>query len=130
MTGIDTNVLVRYLVQDDLEQAKKATRFIATQCTADDPGYINRVVLCELVWVLETAYGYPRETVAPVLERLLRTTQFRIEDHPEAWLSLREYQQGADFADTLIATLNRRAGCARTMTFDRKAARHTGFALL
>ncbi|MFZ0889220.1 MAG: type II toxin-antitoxin system VapC family toxin [Candidatus Binataceae bacterium] len=130
MTGIDTNVLVRYLVQDDADQAKKAARFIANECSADAPGLINRIVMCELVWVLETAYGYPRGGVAFALEKILRTTQFRIEDHQEAWSSLREYQAGADFADALIAAVNRRLGCERTVTFDRRAGRRPGFVVL
>lgn len=130
MIGIDTNVLVRYLVQDDPEQARKASRFIANQCSSEDPGLINRIVLCELVWVLESAYGYGRETVAVALEKLLRTAQFAIEDHQDAWVSLREYQAGADFADSLIAAGNRRLGCERTVTFDRKAGRRPGFVLL
>ncbi len=130
MVGIDTNVLVRYLVQDDPEQARKATRFIANECSAEDPGLVNRVVLCELVWVLETAYGYARETVALALEKILRAAELTIEDHQEAWSSLREYQDGADFADSFIAAVNRHLGCERTVTFDRKAARRAGFALL
>ncbi len=130
MTGIDTNVLVRYLVQDDPDQAKKAARFIANECSSDDPGLLNRIVLCELVWVLESAYGYPREKVAFALEKILRTTQFRIEDHQEAWSSFREYQEGGDFADAFIAAVNRRLGCERTVTFDRKAARRPGFVAL
>jgi predicted nucleic-acid-binding protein len=64
------------------------------------------------------------------LERILRTTQFKIEDHQEAWSSLREYQAGADFADELIAAVNRRLGCDRTVTFDRRAGRRPGFAVL
>jgi len=130
MTGIDTNVLVRYLVQDDPEQAKKAARFVTNECSPEDPGLINRIVLCELVWVLESAYGYAREQVSLALEKILRTTQFTIEDHQEAWSSFRQYQEGADFADSFIAFVNRRHGCERTATFDRKAARHLGFALL
>lgn len=130
MTGVDTNVLIRYLVQDDPDQARKATRFIANECSSDDPGLINRIVLCEVVWVLETAYGYPRDQVAVVLEKILRATQLRIEDHPEAWASFREYQDGADFADAFIAAINRRLGCDRTVTFDRRAGRRPGFAPL
>lgn len=130
MTGIDTNVLVRYLVEDDPDQFRRATRFIANECSGDDPGLINRIVLCELVWVLETAYGYSRETVARALELILRTRQFRVEDHQEAWASFEEYRDGADFADTFIAAVNRRLGCERTVTFDRKAGARPGFALL
>ena len=74
MIGIDTNVLVRHLVQDDLSQSRAATQVITKQCTRDEPGFINRIVLCELVWVLESAYGYPKDTIAAVLEKLLRTS--------------------------------------------------------
>lgn len=130
MTGIDTNVLVRYLVQDDPEQARKATRFITNGCSSEDPGLINRIVLCELVWVLETAYGYPRAEVALALEKILRTTQFEIENQQEAWLSFREYQGGSDFADAFIAAVNRQFGCDGTVTFDRKAGRRPGFVVL
>ncbi len=84
MTGIDTKVLVRYLVQDDPEQARKATRFITNECASEDPGFINRIVLSELVWVLETAYGYAREQVSLALGKILRTAHFEIEGHQEA----------------------------------------------
>lgn len=130
MTGIDTNVLVRFLVQDNPEQARKAADLITRECSAEDPGLINRIVLCELVWVLESAYGYPRESVALALEKILRTIQFRIEDHQEAWLSFGQYKDGADFADSFIAAVNRRHGCERTVTFDRKAGRRSGFTAL
>ena len=130
MTGIDTNVLVRYLVQDDPDQARKAERFISNECSAEAPALINRIVMCELVWVLETAYGYPRATVAFALEKILRTTQFLVEDHQSAWLSLREYQAGGDFADVFIGAVNRELGCSHTVTFDRKAARRSTFTLL
>ena len=130
MTGIDTNVLVRYLVQDDPEQGRRAARFIANECTTEEPGLINRIVMCELVWVLESAYRYPRNAVALALERILRTAQLRIEDHQEAWSSLREYQEGADFADAFIAAVNRRLGFESTVTFDRSAGRRAGFGVL
>jgi predicted nucleic-acid-binding protein len=130
MTGIDTNVLVRYLVKDDADQARKATRFIRNQCSGEDLGLINRIVLCELVWVLETAYEYPRQRVALALENILRTAEFIIEDHQEAWLAFREYQKGGDFADALISAINQRHGCALTVTFDRKADRRPGFRVL
>ena len=63
-------------VKDDVEQGRKAAQFIAKQCSAEDPGLINRIVLCELVWVLETAYEYPRPSVALALENILRTAEF------------------------------------------------------
>jgi predicted nucleic-acid-binding protein len=128
MIGIDTNVLARFLVQDDRDQAAKAARFIVHECSVESPGFINRIVLCELVWVLESAYDYPREKVALALEKILRTRQLKVEDPQEAWTAFREYQDGADFADALIAAVNRRLGCERTVTFDRRAARRPGFA--
>jgi predicted nucleic-acid-binding protein len=127
MIGIDTNVLVRYLVQDDPEQASKATRFITNECSPEDPGFINLIVMCELVWMLETAYGYARESVALALDKILHTAQFKIEEPQEVWSSFRSYGEGADFADSLIAAVNRRFGCQRTVTFDRKAASRPGF---
>lgn len=63
MTGLDTNVLVRYIVQDDAKQARLATRHLESQCTPDSPGRINVIVLCELAWVLARGYGYDRQVV-------------------------------------------------------------------
>ena len=128
MIGIDTNVLVRHLVQDDLRQSREATRVITKQCTRDDPGFINRIVLCELVWVLESAYGYPKDTIVDVLEKLLRTSQLKIEDAQSAWTAFRMYQKGkADYADCLLGVTNRLAGCGSTVTFDQAAMKLEGF---
>lgn len=128
MHGIDTNVLVRYLVQDDPAQARAASRFVKSACTAEHPGFLNRIVLCETVWVLESAYGYPREQIAGVLDRILRTTQLRVEDPAETWSALALYRKGnADFADALLLRTNEREGCEETVTFDRRAARLSGF---
>lgn len=131
MKGIDTNVLVRYLVQDDPLQAKKAGRFIERECSSESPGFINRIVLCELVWVLESAYGYTSAAIAAVLEKILRTRQLKIENLEAAWIALREYQKGgADFADNLLAVVNRQWGCKHTVTFDKKAGPREGFLLI
>jgi predicted nucleic-acid-binding protein len=131
MIGLDTNVLVRHLVQDDPGQSRKATQLITQHCTHDDPGFINRIVLCELVWVLETAYGYPKDTIVAVLDKLLRTSQLKIEGLQAAWTAFRLYQKGkADFADCLMGTTNRIEGCERTVTFDRLAGKIEGFQAL
>jgi predicted nucleic-acid-binding protein len=128
MIGIDTNVLVRHLVQDDLSQSRAATQVITKQCTRDEPGFINRIVLCELVWVLESAYGYPKDTIVAVLEMLLRTSQLKIEDAQSAWTAFRLYQKGkADYADCLLGATNRLAGCDLTVTFDQAALKLEGF---
>jgi predicted nucleic-acid-binding protein len=131
MIGLDTNVLVRHLVQDDPGQSRKATQVIAKQCTRDDPGFINRIVLCELVWVLESAYGYSKDTIVVVLEKLLRTSQLKIEDTQSVWTAFRLYQKGkADFADCLLGTTNRFGGCTETVTFDQAASKLEDFQLL
>jgi len=128
MIGLDMNVLVRYLVQDDPGQSRKAMQVITKQCTRDDPGFINRIVLCELVWVLESAYGYSKDTIVAVLEKLLRTSQLKIEDVQAAWTAFRVYQKGkADFADCLLGTTNQLGGCDTTVTFDQAASKLEGF---
>ncbi len=128
MIGLDTNVLVRYLVQDDPGQSRKAIQVITKQCTRDDPGFINRIALCELVWVLESAYGYSKDTIVAVLEKLLRTSQLKIEDVQTAWTAFRLYQKGnADFADCLMGATNRLSGCETTVTLDQAASKLEGF---
>lgn len=131
MIGLDTNVLVRHLVQDEPSQSRKATHVITKQCTRDDPGFVNRVVLCELVWVLESAYGYPKDTIVAVLEKLLQTTQLKIEDPQTAWTAFRMYQTGkADFADCLLGATNRLRGCDETVSFDQAVGKLDGLRLL
>ena len=128
MIGLDTNVLARYIVQDDARQAKAATRFIEGQCTTLAPGYVSVVVLAELVWVLTTAYRYDRPVVASVIRQVLMTTELLVEDSETAWGALREFETGrVDFADCLIARRNHARGCAHTYTFDRRAAAGSPF---
>jgi predicted nucleic-acid-binding protein len=124
MIGIDTNLLVRHLVQDDEGQACAARDFFRQECSAVSPGWINRIVLCELTWVLERAYRYSRAEVAAALEALAETAEFRLEDSVVVWSALRSYREGiADFADALVAATNRQRGCETTVTLDRKASR-------
>ena len=131
MIGIDTNVLVRYITQDDLAQSAAATVFLESSCSREQPGRVCLIVLCELVWVLARAYEYDRETVSRVLNRLLSAAEFEVEQSLVAWRALRDYQQGgAEYADYLIAHLNAQAEAQYTITFDRKAGRHRLFKLL
>ena len=128
MIGLDTNILVRYLVEDDAVQASKAARLIETRCTEDTPGVVNRVVLCELVWVLESAYDYPRATIAATLENLLRTAELKVDAADAAWPALTAYRGGGvDFSDAFVGRLNRNAGCDGTATFDKGAAKLDDF---
>ena len=131
MIGLDTNVLVRYIVQDDPEQATAAVRLIEGRCTAQSPGYVGVPVLVELVWVLTTAYRFDKAVVIPVLRQILRTAEFTVEDRDTVLAALREFESEAgDFPDCLIAHRNHARGCERTYTFDRRAARGNHFALV
>lgn len=131
MKGLDTNVLIRHLVQDEPAQARLATRFITQQCSRAEPAFINRIVLCETVWVLESAYGYSKEDIAGVLERIMQTQQFIVENVRAAWVALRLYRSSAaDFADCLLAETNREGGCIETVTLDKKAVRAGAMRLL
>jgi len=128
MTGIDTNILVRFLTGDDPKQSPAAERFLKKNCTAEDQGWIGVIVLCELVWVLARGYKYTREEIATVLAQLLKTAEFELEDNGCVRRALRICQeQGGDFADLLIAERNAVVGAEVTYTFDQVAAKLPGF---
>lgn len=131
MKGLDTNVLVRYLVQDDPRQAAAATRFIEKQCTTDSPGFIGEIVLCELAWVLESNYQQSRAEIASIIEQLLQVGQLEVMNPDVAWRALNDYRNSnADFSDHLMARTNEAKGCETTLTFDKKASRQPAFQLL
>ncbi len=131
MTGFDTNVLVRYLVRDDADQAAVVSRLIADAAESGVSVYLNKVVICETVWVLESAYEYPKDEIADALEKLLLTQQFDFEGRDRVWRSLRRYREGkADFADYLIGETNHAHGCDQTTTFDRALRGEDGFTVL
>lgn len=131
MKGLDTNVLIRYIVQDDPAQSAQATKLIEQDDDSEESIYINGIVLCEVVWVLESAYGYSREIIAKVIEQILKTRQFRIHEPDILWQSLSGYKNdGADFADHYISHLNHINGCEYTATFDKKAAKLKYFKLV
>lgn len=131
MIGLDTNIVVRYLAQDDKGQSAAATRLLERELTAEAPGFVSLVALAETVWVMTSLYHADRTAVARAVEGLLSAAQLRLQDAEAVWLALQDYRNStADFSDALIATFARSAGCERTLTFDRAAARHPGFALL
>jgi len=131
MIGLDTNVLVRLLVADDPVQTRQAQHFVGRHCSPESPGFINCVVLAELVWVLAGPYGYGRADIVGALERLLAGTDCVIEHSDAVRAAVADYKLGrADFADALIAAINRAGGCDSTATFDRKAAKGQGFVLV
>ncbi|MGL5010496.1 MAG: PIN domain-containing protein [Paracoccaceae bacterium] len=130
MTGLDTNVLVRFLVQDDAVQAKVVLDLMAT-FTEAEPGFICREVLMELVWVLERAYALPRPDIARALDGLLEARELVIEAADRAAVAVDRYRKGGPgFADQMIALAGQGADCRATVTFDRKAAGLPGMSLL
>ena len=131
MKGIDTNVLVRYLVQDEPKQSKKAAAFIEKYCSIDELCFISHIVLCELTWVLESNYGQSRAAIAEIIEQLLLTAQLEIMESEVVWKAVRDYKNSnADFSDHLLARVNESNGCNETVTFDKKAGKQLLFKLL
>lgn len=130
MIGLDTNVLVRYIMQDDPKQSPKATELIES-LDGDNPGFVTVVSVVELYWVLTSCYDLTNEQVKQALEVLLRTKQILVDRADQVLRALRVFGDGkADFADCLIERTAAGAGCARTMTFDVGAAKHAGMSLI
>lgn len=130
MIGLDTKILVRFLVQDDPDQSAKA-RSLLDRCSVKEPGFISREVLIELVWVLERAYGHSAPSISAALIGLLEAEELVLEESDDVATAAVAYGSGvADFADHMIAAAADRAGCSTLYTFDRKAARHNSVTLL
>jgi predicted nucleic-acid-binding protein len=130
MIGLDTNIIVRYLTQDDPAQSRLATEVIERRLTEVNPGFITIVAMVETVWVLDRVYAQTAPQIASVLERLLETDVLIVESEQEVFTAMIAMKEGqGSFADALIGALGRRAGCSRTLTFDRGALRLQGFEL-
>lgn len=126
MIGLDTNVLVRYVMQDDPRQSARANRLIES-LSADEPGYVSLVAVVELVWVLAGSYGLTRAQVATVLETLLRSKELVVDRAELVTQALKRFGTGgADFADALIERIAATAGCSATLTFDAGAVKAAG----
>lgn len=130
MIGLDTNVIVRYMMQDDPRQSQKATRLIEA-LSADAPGFVPLVVVIELVWVLTSCYDLKRDQIAAAMGGILRTKEFIVDRAEQIAQALRTYHTGsADFADCLIERGATSAGCEKTVTFDVSAAKSAGMTLI
>ena len=130
MTGLDTNVLVRYIMQDDARQSAKATRLMES-LTVEAPGFVSMVSVVELGWVLSSSYDLNRAQVAQAFELLLRTQTVVVDRTDDVVRALRLFKAGsADFADCLIACTAASAGCGQTVTFDVGAAKTAGMRLI
>jgi predicted nucleic-acid-binding protein len=129
--GIDTNVLVRYLAQDDPRQSPLVTRFIEQQLSRSNPGHVSLVALAETVWVLGSRYGVRKADLITAIATLASDGRFVVQHERAVWLALEACENGElDLADALVCYVDREQGCLHTFTLDKKAARHAAFALL
>jgi predicted nucleic-acid-binding protein len=129
--GVDTNVLVRYLTQDDPAQARKVDAFFATAIEDGSRLHVDDIVLCEMVWVLRAAYRLGKPTIAEALERVMNTAIFSFDDRELLRAALSDYLAGpGDFSDYVIGRRNTRTGCEYTVTFDRPLNKASSFVLL
>ena len=130
MIGLDTNVLVRYIMQDDPRQSAKATRLVES-LTSEQPGFVPLVAVVELVWELSSSYGLTRGQLAEALELLLHSKEMVVDRADLVLQAQRRFAKGgADFADCLIERIAQAQGCQTTMTFDARAAKAAGMTLV
>ena len=125
MIGLDTNILVRYLTQDDQQQWQQ----VVTLIQQNQPCFITNIVLCELVWVLKGRnYGFGKDNIIKTLEAMLHSAAFEFESRSTVDQALQRYKQGkADFSDYLIGAISHQAGCTTTVSFDSKLKEEKGF---
>lgn len=130
MWALDTNVLVRYLTQDDKKQSAAASRFIEEELSASRPGFVSLVTLLETVWVLESRYGVERPNLCDLLDDLVSTASLEVQEASAVRQAVGLYRKGkVDIHDALISTLAA-ARSAQVVTFDTKAARRLEMRLL
>jgi len=127
--ALDTNVLVRFLVEDDKAQSAKAAKLVARAVSEDEPLFVSDVVVCETVWVLSAAYRVPRAEIGEILGRLYVATHLRFHDVDRLARALEAFNAGkGDYADYVIREQARAVGCEEVATFDRVLLKETGFA--
>ena len=127
MIGLDTNVLVRYIAQDDPKQSAVATNLI-NSLTKEHPGFVGVVSMVELVWVMQSCYKSTKIEIVNILETILSTRELIIENAETVFRATHVYSgSGADFADCLIERSANKAGCEYSVTFDIDAMKHAGF---
>jgi predicted nucleic-acid-binding protein len=126
--GIDTNVLVRFITQDDPRQSAVANEIFERRLTPDEPGFVSVVAMVETAWVLTRRYRLGERQVAAVIERILQTETLVVESEQAVFTAMTALKDGfGGFSDALVGALGAAAGCRHTLTFDRRAARLPGF---
>jgi predicted nucleic-acid-binding protein len=128
MLGIDTNVLVQYLVKDDQPQFEKSRRLINREVSARAPVLVSLIVLLEAEWVLRSRYEFAKSDILTAFAALLDAAELVFEDEPSIEHAIYAWKDStAEFVDCLINARNRRLGCRATATFDGKALKLDGF---
>lgn len=131
MIGLDTNVIVRYLTQDEPRQSAASTRLFEQVLSVDRPGFVSLITLCEVGWVLAESYGADKRRFHSVVEGLLGSRQIVVEESDLVWRALSAWQKSsAEFSDVLIGEVSLARGCERVVTFDKAAAKLPAFQLL
>lgn len=130
MIGLDTNVVVRYIMQDDPIQSPKANKLIES-LTDDAPGFISLVSIIELYWVLGSCYALSDDQFCQAIEALIHSKQIIVDRADQVIRAIRIFNRGkADFADCLIECIAASRGCTQTLTFNVKAVKHAGMVLI
>ncbi|HEY1903320.1 MAG TPA: type II toxin-antitoxin system VapC family toxin [Terracidiphilus sp.] len=130
MVGIDTNVLVRFIVRDDPSQTRRADRLL-DNLTKENPGFVSSVVLAETIWVLQSNYRMPKSKLMSYIEKLIQSRNLVLENELVVRQALDVFRDSkADFSDCHIERTCSYAGCSRTVTFDEDAAKSAGMILI
>lgn len=121
MKALDTNVLLRLIIDDDANQVTVGRKFAAACAKAGEKLYVNNIVLCELIWVLQTVYRYRRDETLLLLKALMQNQAYTVEAEEEVNAAIQHYENTeADFSDCLIAVKSATAGCSHCVTFDQR----------
>lgn len=128
MLGLDTNVLIRYLVRDDQQPFEKARRLIKREADKGKPALVSLLISLETEWVLRSRYELSKPEILSAFSTLLDVADLAFEDEPSVENALYSWKDSvAEFADCLIEARNRRSGCQATATFDTKALKLSCF---
>lgn len=131
MIGLDTNVVLRYLLQDDPEQTRQANEIFHGRLSEGEPGYLSLVCVLEIVWVLRSLLRQSAAEIAGHVERLLAADSLVVQNEQQVFEAAFALKRGTgEFEDALIGVLNAWAGCEKTLTFDRRAGRLAGFEVI
>ena len=131
MIGLDTNVVLRYLLQDDEKQARQANEIFDGRLSEREPGYLSLVCVLEIVWVLRSLLRQGAVEIAAHLEHLLAAESLVVQNEQQVFEAAFALKRGmGEFEDALIGALNAWAGCGKPLTFDRRAGRLAGFEVI